>query len=140
MSVWGLPKWCNSKESACQCRSHGLIPRSGRSPGVEDSNSLQYSCLGNPMNRGAWGATVHGVAQESDTTEQLSRTQECSPGNKHRVKHVSCVISFPPHSNLGCSYFYPFTYEETEAQRGCMIFSRPLSQKMTKLRCEPRSL
>ena len=69
------------------------------------------------MNRGAWGATVHGVAQESDTTEQLSRTQECSPGNKHRVKHVSCVISFPPHSNLGCSYFYPFTYEETEAQR-----------------------
>ena len=43
----------------------GLTPRSGRPPGEGD---LQYSCLGNPMDRGAWWATVHGVAKESDTT------------------------------------------------------------------------
>jgi len=44
------------------------IPASGRSPGEGNSNPLQYSCLGNPIDRGAWQATVHGVAEESDTT------------------------------------------------------------------------
>ena len=39
----------------------GLIPGSGKSPGGGNGNPLQYSCLGNPMNRGAWWATVHGV-------------------------------------------------------------------------------
>ena len=46
----------------------GLIPGSGRSSGEEDSNPLQYSCLENPMDRGAWPATVHGVAKELGTT------------------------------------------------------------------------
>ena len=40
-----------------------LIPGSGRSPGEGDGNLLQYSCLENPKDRGAWGATVHGVAR-----------------------------------------------------------------------------
>ena len=44
----------------------GLIPGSGRSPGQEKGNSLQYSCLGNPSDRGAWQVTVHGVTKESD--------------------------------------------------------------------------
>ena len=47
----------------------GLIPRSGRSPGEWIGNRLQYSCLGNPMDGGAWRATVHGVAK---TQTQLS--------------------------------------------------------------------
>ena len=46
----------------------GSIPQSGRSPGVGNGNPLQYSCLGNPMDRGAWWATVCGVAKELDTT------------------------------------------------------------------------
>ena len=46
----------------------GLIPGSGRSPGVGNGNSLQYSCLENSMVRGAWQATIHG-ATESDMTE-----------------------------------------------------------------------
>ena len=41
----------------------GSIPRSGRSPGEGNGNPLQYSCLGNPMDRGAWQAIVHGVAR-----------------------------------------------------------------------------
>ena len=44
----------------------GSIPGSGRSPGVENGNLLLYSCLGNPTDRGAWWATVRGVAKESD--------------------------------------------------------------------------
>ena len=46
----------------------GLIPGSGRSPGEGNGNTLQYSCLGNPMDREAWRVTVPGVAKESDTT------------------------------------------------------------------------
>ena len=53
-------------------RDTGLIPGSERSPGVENSNLLQYSCLENSIDRGAWWATVHEVTQ-SDTTEKLSK-------------------------------------------------------------------
>ena len=45
----------------------GLIPGFGRSPGEGNGNTLQYSCLGNPMDRGAWWAIVHDVAKELDT-------------------------------------------------------------------------
>ena len=48
------------------------IPGSGRCPGREHGNPLQYSCLENPMDKGAWWATVHGVTKESNTTERLS--------------------------------------------------------------------
>ena len=44
------------------------LPGLGRSPGEGNGNPLQYSCLGNPTDRGAWLATVHGVLKESDTT------------------------------------------------------------------------
>ena len=63
----GPPWWLSSKESACNAGDTGLIPGSGRSSGVGNGNPLQYSCLGNPMDRGASWATVHGVA-ELDTT------------------------------------------------------------------------
>ena len=46
----------------------GLIPGLGRSSGEGNGNPLQYSCLGNTVDRGAWWATVHGVTKESDTT------------------------------------------------------------------------
>ena len=48
------------------------IPGSGRSPGEENGTPLQYSCLGNPMDRGTWQPTVHEVAKELDMTEGLS--------------------------------------------------------------------
>ena len=54
------PSLSNSKESACNAGDLGSIPGSGRSPGVGSGSPLQYSCLENPMDRGAWWATVHG--------------------------------------------------------------------------------
>ena len=51
------------KEFAYNARDSGLIPGSGRSPGEGNGNPLQFSCLENPMDRGAWRATVHGVAK-----------------------------------------------------------------------------
>ena len=58
----------NPTSNAGDIRDAGSIPRSGRSPGGEHGNPLQYLCLKNPMDRGAWWVTVHRVA-ESDTTE-----------------------------------------------------------------------
>ena len=52
-----------SKESACNVGDLGSIPGSGRSPGEGNGNPLQYSCLENPIDRGAWWATVHGIAR-----------------------------------------------------------------------------
>ena len=49
-----------------------LIPGSGRSSREGNGHPLQYSCLGNPMNRGVWWATVYGVTEESDTTMRLN--------------------------------------------------------------------
>ena len=64
----GLPWWFSGKESACNAGDTGSIPGSGRSPGEENGNKRQHSCLGKSMDRGAWGATVHGVTKESDMT------------------------------------------------------------------------
>ena len=77
VSVWQKPlQYCRvislqlklkkktKKESACNAGDMGLIPDSGRSPKGGNGNPLQYSCLENSMERGAWWATVHGVTEQ----------------------------------------------------------------------------
>ena len=73
----GKELWCSARRGASQValvvetppgdagdlRGGGSIPESGRSPAGGHGNPLQYSCLENPMDRGAWGATVHGVSK-----------------------------------------------------------------------------
>jgi len=64
----GFPSGSAGKESACNSGDAGSISGSGRFHGVGNGNPLQYSCLGDAMDRGAWQATAHEVTKESDTT------------------------------------------------------------------------
>ena len=76
------------KELACNAgdtRDMDLIPGLGRSPGGGHGDPLQYSCLENPMGRGDWRATAHGVTKESDTAERANNT------NRDTVK--KCPVS-----------------------------------------------
>ena len=74
----GFPGNSDGKESACNAGNLDLIPGSGRSPGEGNGNPLQYSCLENPMHRGAWRATVHGVAKSRTRLKQLSSHVKCN--------------------------------------------------------------
>ena len=61
----------SGKEFACNAGDPGSVPVSGSSPGEKKGNPLQYSCLENPMDRGAWWATVHGVAKSRTRLNRL---------------------------------------------------------------------
>ena len=61
--ITGLPLLFSSKDPPANAGDVGLIPGLGRSPGEGNGNPLQHSCLGNPMDREAWWAIVHGVTQ-----------------------------------------------------------------------------
>ena len=82
----------SGKESTCQSgdtRDVDSIPGSGRSPGGGDGHLLQYSCLENPVDRGAWWATVHGVTKELDTNKQLYTHTHTHTNTTNRFQEVS---------------------------------------------------
>ena len=88
-----LPRWCHGKESAYQCRKCrrlGLIPGSGRSFGEGNSNPFQYFCLENPMDRGAWWATVHVVTKNwmQLSTHNLIMSEKTLISNKIALMHI----------------------------------------------------
>ena len=68
----GFPGGSDGKASACNAGDPGLIPGSGRSPGEGNGNPLQYSCLENSMDEGAWWATVHGVTKSRTRLSNLT--------------------------------------------------------------------
>ena len=90
----GFPGVSNGKEAACSVGDLDSIPGLGRSPGEGNGYPLQYSCLENLMDRGAWPATIHWVT-ESDTTERLTLTllslqhilspEKCLPNLMHKL-------------------------------------------------------
>ena len=81
----------NAPASAADPRDEGSIPGSGRSPGGEHGNPLQYSCLENPVDRGAWRLQSTG-SQESNTTEAIERTHIL--GTHIKEGHGSSKASF----------------------------------------------
>ena len=73
----------SSQGSACNAGDPGLIPGSGRSPGEGNGNPLQYSCLENPMDGGAWRATVLGVTKSQTRLKLLSMQVSVEPNSKY---------------------------------------------------------
>ena len=68
----GLPKWLSSKESTCNAEDTVSIAECGRSPGEGNGNPHQHSCLGSPMDRGVWQATVLGIMTKTTTTKKIT--------------------------------------------------------------------
>ena len=77
----------NLPADAGDLRDSGSIPGLGRSPGEGHSNPLQYSCLENPMERGAWWATVHRVAQSQTHLKRLSTAW-------HMMSIITSTVSY----------------------------------------------
>jgi len=94
------------RESACNEGELGLIPGLGRSPGEGSGNPLQYSCLENPMYRGAWWTTVHGVA-ELHTTKRLTLT---FTGAIFQVKTMQQFVLWSQLEECFEHYTYSFDY------------------------------
>ena len=90
--IYGFPGGSEGKASACNVGDLGSIPGSGRSPGEGNGNLLQYSCLENSMDWGAWEATVHGVVkswtQLNDFTSLQLLNGNWSGQNRWRICRV----------------------------------------------------
>ena len=87
----GFPHSSVGKESAYNAGDPGLIPGSGRSPGEGNGNPLQYSCPENPMDRGAWQASVHGV-----TRVRYNLATKPLPPFSYWASQVVLVVKNPP--------------------------------------------
>ena len=95
----GFPGSSEVKASACNTGELGLIPRLGRSPGEGKSNPLQYSCLENPIDRGAWWAILHRVAKSWTRLSDFTFTVQGTL--KSLIQHHSSKASI-----LRCSAFF----------------------------------
>ena len=101
LHLLGLSRWHSGKVSTRQCRRcrrMGLIPGLGRSPSVGSGNSLQYSCLGNPMDRGAWWATVHGFTKSRTWPNAWAHTHRSGAGLENLIPD-----KFPGHTDVSIS-------------------------------------
>ena len=117
----------DGKEPACNAGDLGSMPGSGRSPGGGNGTPLQYSCLENPVDRGAWGATVHGVAQGraglSDWAACTGVTQ-CLLENKNSTEQLvltRCLgfLSWVLHTHRLCSTGKAASPPQAEGSQVC---------------------
>ena len=82
----------DGKESVCNVGNPSLIPGLGRSPGEENGKLPQYSCLENPMDGGAWQATVHGVAMSRTRLSEFTFTFPFHALEKEMATHSSILV------------------------------------------------
>ena len=111
----GLPWWFSGKASICNAGDSGSIPGSERSPREGHGHPLQYSCLGNPMDRGAWRVTVHGVAKRWTRPSDWAHMQqfpfcENSPREKKQVEGT--ILSFLVRHLYLTDFFHYFVVSE----------------------------
>ena len=105
----GQPRWLSGKEATCNAgaaEDKGSVPGSGRSPGAGNGNPLQYSCLENPMNRGAWWVTVQRVPKsriqlntnvlhtETKVWNRRDAGQSSEPTGQARSKPRLLILSY----------------------------------------------
>ena len=122
----GLPGCSDGKASACNARNAGLIPGLGRPHGGRHGNPFQYSCLENPMDRGAWWATVHGIAKNRTLLRRLNKQARSITG--------PCFTSHSPDTvshKLYLSNLF-FLWVLTRRPRSCSHHSFDLHSKKRK--------
>ena len=122
--VDGLPRWFSGKESACQCRNCrtcGLDPWVGKIPWKRKGQLTPIFCLENSMDRGAWWATVHGVAE----SQTRLNTQAGTPVDRHFSRFHLLVIVNNATMNMGLQVFlwvFAFkTFWYTPRKQNCWI-------------------
>ena len=125
-------------ESACDAEDLGSIPGLGRCPGERNSNPFQYSCLGNPMDRGVWWATIHGVTKSWTQLSMHSQGDNIIPTKEGRwlfspskIKSTDFMVQWKVQwLKLSCSgvLAYPTSALENQAQgmKPCFILLIPL--------------
>ena len=95
------------------CRRLGSVSRWGRSPGEGHGNPLQYSCLENPMDRGAWWATVHGVTKSRTRLKWLSTTLPyCVQGTSHGLAGIIITAALWGTKCYDCPHFIRYWRSE----------------------------
>ena len=113
----GFPGGSDGEEPVCHAGCPGLIPQSRRSPGEENGYWLQYSCLENPMDGGAWWATIHGVTKSwtplSDWHFHFtfrSFLHQAQPPN-HAMPPPQVSIPWPLSQYISCPPIFEFTQD-----------------------------
>ena len=91
--LWRFPGGSDGTESACNAGDLGSVPGSRRSPREGNGSPLQYSCLEDPVDRGAWQAIVHRVAKESHMTEQLTFSLFTLRSGRYLIFHSHSLLS-----------------------------------------------
>ena len=129
----------NPPANAGDIRDVGLTPRLGRSPGEGHGNTLQYSCLENPMDRGALQATVHRVTKSRTWLKQLSITHTCKSSCYQILSTYQSKAHFwheRPHSLQAFMAFGHSPFDlRTQSKRSVTVFPWDLSRVHHQGRC-----
>ena len=130
-SILGLPWWLRYKDSTCNAGDLGSIPRTGRFPGKRNGYPLQYSCLENSMDRGAWQDSPWGH-KESDMTERLSLRNAV-----FLVTSVNKNVSVTEIPALHCEFLSPKGTQEREClwSSSNQTIAPPYSESQESSRC-----
>ena len=143
----GLLQWLSSKESTCNAGTAGtmsLIPASRRSTGGVNGNSLQYPCLKNPMDRGAWQTTVHRVTKSQVQLKRFSSSSsvymsilisQFAPPSSSLTGSVLYVLLFIPDLQIGSSTIFldSISVQFSSIIQSCMILCNPMHCSMPGL-------